>query len=239
MAEQIETTRHVHQSGFPATTKAEMKTALEYFTSAEVDADVITLTAVTGQGARQAVWEWANAKGWHWWMPTCPGCDGAVLSAKPISKRKQWRLTRLLLRTNRRTPIRMIAGKVEGHGWFGSVHLPAHTGGLRPSWPTRVFLSALAGLRIRATQMRGRKVIGGDWNLDLRRDKMLAVLTRGFPGFRFSAHDGQKPTFPPRVIDGMMGNRMVREKAETLKQLDGFDHRGVLTVWGKRRWRRA
>lgn len=227
-------TRHIHLSGHPDTTNAEMKMALNSFRSRR--ADVVTLTAVKGQ--RSAIEDWARAADWNLGMPECDGCDSAILSPNPQTVTKQWRLTELVLETNRDAPIRLSGSKVREHGWFAAWHAPAHTGGLEPGLhATRVYKDALQGLREARSQMRGDVVIAADWNLDLSLEKWRDYLTQPYRSFQFGYRNGQEPTFSGedgRVIDGAMGNRKVWQASKTLPRFQGFDHGAVLTVWGGR-----
>ena len=92
--------------------------------------------------------------------------------------------------------------------------------------PTRVYLSALAGLR--RIHARRPVVVAADWNADLRRPAVRDTLQ--LPGLTWAAPS--EPTHDHRVIDGMQTDLAV-EGVHTLPASDGFDHRGVVARLSK------
>lgn len=199
------------------------------------DSKVILLTEMSPNKYDNELVDWADDFGWHLYHPTTSGPDEcAILSSRPIRHQFYFLLTHLRLDpkvTNRTAPLFVTAAQVDRDGWFGVWHSPAHNEGLRPgNAATRVYRSALGGLKTWRMRLNGQVAIGGDWNADLRRDKIRAVLTRRFPLMHFAGAAASAPTEGGRVIDGLMTTRRVVRKAETLRGHDGFDHRGVLVV---------
>src|SRR5690348_11249940 len=93
---------------------------------AATGAAVITLTETSSDVAAAAVEEWATAADWHLWHPEGNGADEcAILSRRPITRKRARRLTTLTLRTARRAPIHAVSGRT--HGVKVTVwHSPAH-----------------------------------------------------------------------------------------------------------------
>jgi hypothetical protein len=233
--------RHVHTSGrFTATTE-QLTAALDFYagiTSGGEDADVITLTEVSPDKYDAALIEWSEQHGWALHHPTIRGRDEcAVLSRRPLDRRKAWRLTDLTLKSGRTAPIYLVAAHLQDGPWFGVWHSPAHNMGLshtgKAAFPTRVYLSALTGLRAARLKMHsGGVVLAADWNLDLRRPDIAARLAKPYPHMKFAVDAHQIPTDGGRVIDGVLTNLPIEATGSTLDAQPGFDHKSVLTVLG-------
>ena len=228
--------RHVHASGRFDATPAELTKALDFYALVE-KADVITLTEVAPKPLGAAILAWAKSNGWFFWHPGGRGpSECAILSRHRFDKRTAFRLSDITLKTGRTAPLYLTAAHIKGGPWIGVWHTPAHNGGLKPSlWATRVYRAALVGLRQARMRMRGGGVVlAADWNLDLRRSMIRAQLAKPYPAFRWALSVGQKPTLGGRVIDGVLTNLPVIRSAKTLPPQDGFDHRAVLTILGKK-----
>jgi hypothetical protein len=225
----------VHASGKaskPAATSAQMTAALNTYAA---DADVITLTEVAGIQMIAALVTWAAANKWHLYHPPNKGQrECAILSRKPLTAVKAHRLTDLTLKTGRTAPLYLVSAHVKGGPWVGVWHSPAHNDGLKPGlWATRVYLSALAGLRAARMTMRhaGGVVLAGDWNLRPALLERVSPLKR----LRWAGTADQKPTEGGRVIDGALTNLSVVTPAVTLPAQPGFDHKAVRVVLEKRK----
>jgi hypothetical protein len=178
-----------------------------------------------------------------WWLFHPQGVPGgdecAVLSSVPLEDHAAWKLTDLHLTkatTSRTSDIVLTAAKMHGGPWLSDWHTPAHNGGLDPrTWPTKVYLSALEGLRVARRHMRGPDglVIAADFNVALERPEIRARLGKPYPHMEWSWHPGQAPTEGGRVIDGFLTNLPIRHKAETLPRQPGFDHHPVFTLLGE------
>lgn len=222
--------RHVHASGRFDATNQQLVTALSAY---EQSADVITITEVAPDKYADVLEQWAVSRGWHLYHPQGRGKDEcAILSRRHFERRATHRLTDLTLRSGRTAPIYLITARVHDGPWFGVWHSPAHNGGLRRQlWPTRVYLSALQGLRAaRQTMHGGGVVLAADWNLDLRRPVIYAQLAKPYPHMRFGVGHAQAPTEGGRVIDGVLTNLSIVHRTRTLPKQPGFDHAAVLTV---------
>lgn len=217
-------------SGRYDASRAHLVAALDEFAA---QADVIPPTEVGEDGARRTLHDWAKRNDWHLWHPVRRGAaECAVLSRWPFDRRAAWRLTNLVLQSARTAPIYLTAARLKGGPWIGVWHSPAHTEGLRPGlWPTRVYLSALTGLRTGRMRMHGGGcALTGDFNLDLSRPAIRSQLAEPFPHMRWGWTRRQAPTEGGRVIDGVLTNLPIRVPSVTLPPMDGFDHRAVLTV---------
>jgi len=226
--------RIVHASGRFDATDVDLAAALDAYAA---DADVITLTEVAGIKLVAALVAWAADNNWHLYHPSAAGQrECAILSRTPFTTTKAQRLTDLTLKVGRTSPLFLISAHVKGGPWVAVWHSPAHNEGLkRGLWPTRVYRSALAGLRVARMRLRGGGVAAcGDWNLDLDRASVRAQLAKPFPRFKWAWARGQKPTLGGRVIDGVLTNLEVAEPATTLPAQPGFDHRAVAVVLKKR-----
>lgn len=180
-----------------------------------------------------------------WWLfhpRGIPGADEcAILSSVPFEDHAAWRLTELTLTkatTGRTAPICLVAAKMsDGGPWLADWHTPAHNGGLDPkTWPTKVYLSALEGLKVASRDMGHTgdgKVIAADWNVALERGEVRDRLGKPYPHMEWSWHRGQAPTEGGRVIDGFLTNLPIRRRAETLPRVSGFDHHAVFSVLGE------
>jgi hypothetical protein len=185
---------------------------------------------------------WAKRNGWHLWHPNRRGRNEcAILSRRPLDHRRAFRLTGLTLKAGRTAPLYLVAAHIKGGPWIGAWHTPAHNGGLRRGlWPTRVYMSALTGLRAARMRMHGGGVaLAADWNLDLRRCDVRAQLAKPYPHMQWGWTPGQKNTEGGRVIDGVLTNLPILEPSTTLPAQPGFDHRPVLTVLGPKRRRKS
>jgi endonuclease/exonuclease/phosphatase (EEP) superfamily protein YafD len=225
--------RVVHASGKaskPAATAAQMTAALDTYAA---EADVITLTEVAGLEMIAALVAWAADNKWHLFHPPYAGQrECAILSRAPITAAKAQRLTDLTLKVGRKSPMFLISAHVKGGPWVGVWHAPAHNEGLKPGlWPTRVYRSALAGLRAARMKTRGGGVvICGDWNIR----PALINRVNPFKHLKWAGAVGQKPTEGGRVIDGALTNFAIATPAVTLPAAPGFDHRAVLVVLKKK-----
>ena len=149
------TLRHVHTSGRFDATPSQLANALNTYVGegpGGFGADVITLTEVSPNQYDQPLRAWAGRHGFELHHPTLRGRDEcAVLSRRPIEKRKAWRLTDLTLKVGRTAPLYLVAVKLRDGPWFAVWHTPAHNMGLstfgKAAVPTRVYRSALTGLR--------------------------------------------------------------------------------------------
>ncbi len=237
------TLRHVHTSGRFDATPSQLANALNTYVGegpGGFGADVITLTEVSPNQYDQPLRAWAGRHGFELHHPTLRGRDEcAVLSRRPIEKRKAWRLTDLTLKVGRTAPLYLVAVKLRDGPWFAVWHTPAHNMGLstfgKAAVPTRVYRSALTGLRHSRLKMHhGGVVLAADWNLDLRRPEILLQLARPYPFMHFGIGAHEDPTEGGRVIDGILTDLPIMEKTMTLPAQSGFDHRSVLTVLGDR-----
>jgi endonuclease/exonuclease/phosphatase (EEP) superfamily protein YafD len=224
----------IHASGKaskPAATGEQMTAALDAYAP---QADVITLTEVAGAEMRTTLVAWAKANGWHLYHPPLLGQrECAILSRRPFTAARAHRLTDLTLKTGRTAPLYLVSAHIKGTPWVGVWHSPAHNEGLKPGlWPTRVYRSALVGLRAARMKMRhgGGVVICGDWNLRPALLERVSPLKR----LKWAGEVGQKPTEGGRVIDGVLTNLDVVTPAVTLPRQPGFDHRAVRVVLAKR-----
>lgn len=229
--------RHVHASGRFTASPEQLVTALTLYATG-YRADVITLTEVSPDKYDEPLARWAVGAGWHLHHPTGPGRDEcAILSRQRFESRGVHRLTDLTLKVGRTAPIYLITAKVHDGPWFGVWHSPAHNGGLKPQfWATRVYLSALQGLRAARMTMRGGDgvVLAADWNLDLRRPLIRDHLSKPYPHMRFASSRTSQPTNGGRVIDGVLTNLHIAHRSRTLPEQPGFDHAAVLTVLERR-----
>lgn len=214
----------VEQSGWAHATAAQWDHMLsvhgEY-------ADVILLTECAHR--HEVLADWAAKHDWHLHHPESDGAsECAILSRRKIKRRRARRLTRLTLRTARKAPIYSVSGTTFGIR-FRVWHSPAHNGGLshvgKFAWPTKVYLSALAGFHFGKFR---RQVVAGDWNLDLLRQTVRRVLR--LPGLRWAISLDQQGTHGDRLIDGMQTNVAVAKEPVTLKPIPAFDHRAVLVA---------
>lgn len=225
--------RLIHASGRFTATVDQLIAALDVYAA---QADVITVTEVSpARFHRSGLLRWADQNGWHVHHTTGAGeNECAILSRWPLARRKTFRLTPLTLKTGRTAPIYLVAARIKDGPWIGVWHTPAHNDGLRPGlWPTRVYQTALTGLRQARMRMHGGGVaIAADWNLDLRRPSVRAHLARPYPRMRWALTRHQTPTQGGRVIDGVLTNRQVIDPATTLPPEPGFDHRAVSVVLG-------
>jgi hypothetical protein len=235
--------RHVHASGRFTATPAQLAAALDVFAATDaggVAADVITLTEVSPNRYDLPLAEWAELNGFDLHHPKLRGRDEcAVLSRLPIDRRKAWRLTDLTLKVGRTAPLYLVAAQLHDGPWFAVWHSPAHNAGLstvgKAELPTRVYRSALTGLRAARLKMhRGGVVLAADWNLDLRRPEIVAQLGKPYPRMHFGVDVDEAPTEGGRVIDGVLTNLPIVESSVTLPAQPGFDHKGVLTVLGEK-----
>lgn len=220
--------RVVHASGRFSATPSQLALALDNYSA---QADVITLTEVAKFGA--TLGQWARSRGWFLYHPDRPGmAECAILSNRQFDRTASHRLTDLRLKVGRTTPMYLITARVKGGPWFGVWHSPAHNEGLKPGlWPTRVYLSALRGLRHARMRMHGGGVVlAADWNLDLRRTAVRAQLAKPYPHMRWAWAPGQKSTEGGRVIDGVLTNLRVLSPARTLPAVPGFDHRAIIVT---------
>jgi len=213
--------RHIHLSGFAHASAGQWTGMLEELTPL---CDVLTLTEVAGKIPRRVLDRWALANGWHLHHPTGAGPGQcAILSRRPIRWGHAPLLTGLVLKTARKAAIHAASGRTYGIRWR-VWHSPAHNGGLRPGWPTKVYLSALARLR-RSKPLP--QVVAADWNADLRRREIRDRLR--LPGLHWATGADQAPTLHGRLIDGLQTNLRC-EGSRTLRHVGGFDHAPVLTI---------
>lgn len=219
---------HIHQSGFAHATAHQWLAMLDHHGPL---ADVITLTETAGDTARQALTEWVKRnEGWHLFHPAGVGPGQcAILSRSPIVYARAQQLTRLRLKSARKALIHAVIANTFGIRWDVS-HLPAHNGGLRRGWPTKVYLSALLTLGRLTHDWR---VVVADWNADPRRRRIRKLIT--IPGLRWAVGKRQHGTHGNRVIDGVQTNLRVIGHSRTLPKIDGFDHAAVLTVLERRK----
>lgn len=198
---------------------------------------VILLTEQAADKFAAPLTAWADANDMNVYHPTARGADEcAILSSRPLKHQTYFKLTDLTLDpkvTHRTAPLFVIAAKPEGDDWIGVWHSPAHSDGLKPRiWATKVYLSALDGLKRWRMTVKGRPSIGGDFNADPNRDRILKILTAKFPRMHWAGEADQQPTEGGRVIDGLLTRRKVLRSAETLRRQEGFDHKPVLIVLG-------
>jgi len=235
--------RHVHASGRFTATPAQLEAALDVYARTSdggFAADVITLTEVSPNQYGVPLARWAARNGFELHHPKLRGRDEcAVLSRQPLDRRKTWRLTDLTLQVGRTAPLYLVAAQLRDGPWFAVWHTPAHNGGLstvgKSAFPTRVYRSALTGLRAARLKMhRGGVVLAADWNLDLHRPPIAAQLAKPYPLMHFGIDVDEAPTEGGRVIDGVLTNLPIVEKSVTLPAQPGFDHKGVLTVLGQK-----
>ena len=237
------TLRHVHTSGRFTASPAQLAGALDIYSgplsAGGFGADVITLTEVSPDRYDEPLAGWADRHGFSLHHPTMRGRDEcAVLSRRPMDKRKAWRLTDLTLKVGRTAPLYLVAVKLQEGPWFAVWHTPAHNGGLstmgKAAFPTRVYRSALTGLHHARMKMHGGGVVlAADWNLDLRRHDIALQLAKPYPFMHFGVEADEAPTEGGRGIDGVLTNLPIVEKSVTLPAQPGFDHRSVLTVLGE------
>lgn len=196
---------------------------------------VILLTEQASGKFAQPLKDWAKAHSMHLYHPDVPGPkECAILSDRPIRHQTYFKLTNLALDpkvTNRKAPLYVVAVKPEGDDWIGVWHSPAHSDGLKPGNPmTRVYLSAVNGLKKWRMTVGGKPTIGGDFNA--RPGLVRQVFAKKFPHMQWAGPADQKPTEGGRVIDGALTRRKVLEPAKTLPAQPGFDHKPVLIVLG-------
>lgn len=223
--------RHVHLSGKVGkvhATRDQWLSALDVLSKVDHEpTDVITLTETPTAEAGRAVTDWAFERGWDIFRPKGYGKDECtILSRTPITRGRAKRLTRFVLKGARQAPIYDISARTCGirfHVW----HSPAHNGGLKPGWPTMVYMSAMSVLR---KVGKGLHAYCADWNADLRRGEVQDTLH--IPGMIWAVGHDQKSTIDNRVIDGVQANAKIVKRTVTLKKLPGFDHHPVLTVLG-------
>lgn len=222
--------RHVHASGRFTASKTQVIARLDYFLSADVRADVITLTEVSPDKYDQALIKWAKDNGWHLYHETVNGKDEcAILSRFEFDKTETFRLTDLTLKVGRTAPLYLVTARIKGGPWVGVWHSPAHNGGLNPNlYPTKVYIDSLDGIEDARHQMHGGDgvILCGDWNVALDRPEIRAQLAKPYPRMKWIVPDAN--TNGGRPIDGDLSNR--KGKATVLDQQDGFDHKPVLTV---------
>jgi len=203
----------------------------------DVGSRVILLTEMSPNKYDNTLADWADHNGWHVHHPVTTGPDEcAILSQRPFRRQSYFLLTHLRLDkrvTNRTAPLFVTAAKPQGDDWFAVWHSPAHNQGLRPgNHATRVYRSALGGLKAWRMRIGGRPTLAGDWNADARRKRVQDILLARFPKMQWAGTGKQRPTEGGRVIDGFVTRRRVIERARTLPAMDGFDHRAVICVLG-------
>lgn len=199
--------------------------------------NVVTMTELSPHKFRIPLERYCKAHNLHLHHPKGSGKNEcAVISKLPFRKRKAWRLTPLRIPFGRTAPIYLVAVRLKIGPWIGVWHSPAHNDGLSKRGKagrfTRVYVSALAGLRVARMKMRhGRVLLTGDWNENLVRPAMQRILGKGYPVMKWAVRKGQKPTITgKRVIDGVLTNLTVVKMSRTLwARFHGFDHRAVLT----------
>lgn len=229
--------RHVHLSGKFTVTGREMRDALDVF-SDTTKADVITLTEVSPDHLREPLRDWARDNHWHLYHPQASGqSECAILARRPIVDTRSYLLTHLHINVGRTAPLYLVCGLIEGGPWFATWHTPAHTFGLRPGvWATRVYLSALRGLKVARLRLQGHGiVVVADWNMDLSRERVRRRLKRPYRHLRWAVGRNQGPTNTGRVIDGVLTNLIIARRSVTLAARKGFDHRPILTTYAGKR----
>lgn len=229
--------RHVHLSGKFNVKPKELTDALDVF-STRSKANVITLTEVSPPGLRAPIAHWAASNHWHVYHPPRAGQNEcAVLTREPFVETHAYLLTPLQLRVGRTAPIYLICARLAGGPWFAVWHTPAHTYGWRPGvWATRVYMSALRGLRVARLRLRGHGlVLVADWNVDLHRQAVRDKIGGPYRRLHWAVGDNQAPTLGNRIVDGVLTDLLIVRKSITLSARLGFDHRPILTSYAKRR----
>jgi len=165
------------------------------------------------------------------WHPRGKGANECVI----ISDRRmpRWHrgaqlLTQKRIKVGRTAPIELVFAKLWRGPWWSIWHTPAHNFGLRRGvWATIVYRSGLPKwrrwLRLRSQSKHGAGA-GADFNLGLERDMVREELLKDVHGYRFTVEPNR------HTIIGLATNMTIVEPSRKLKEQDGFDHPGELTV---------
>lgn len=231
----------VHASGRAGATTEQWWALLDEYA---LGAHVLTLTETGGAGRLLRVW--ALRRGWWlYWTDAEPGQgEIAVLVRKDYGQGIRFKLRRLspfTLRTSRKAPIWALKVLVQhNHGgtvWVTVAHLPAHVerGRVTEGWASTVYRSCLVGWAgMRFGREAGGHIFAADWNLNHRRPWVRALLAAALPGTVTGWDAANLPmsgTFGARLIDGHRASLRVLMHSAVLRPVNGFDHRGVLTIW--------
>jgi len=110
------------------------------------------------------------------------------------------------------------------------IHLPSGVEGLRGlerGAQAEVWRDSIEGLKRLVDSLDGPVIITGDWNVNLRRKWVRALLSEHFPGFEHTAYPTKtQGTHGRRVIDFSLA-RGFTSTGEVVSSLHSSDHRAI------------
>lgn len=228
--------KHIHSSGKNDRSLASVKKALSLYATA---ANLITLTE---QQHRDSVDLWMP--GWEVVKQTGPGAgDPAVLIRSDDWEVERVWVDKLSDKEQRRGPggpppahaLTVLLGhrKTRKTLIVSVAHLPSHVQGdwRDNAYRVKLWRECVKGWRSKVEPRRkryGAKIAYiADWNLDIKKAWVRAVLRGYFPGLKLTwkkpfPNDG---THHKRIIDATLTNLRVKRKAVLVRDDDSSDHR--------------